>query len=83
MNGSGGFGGGGGQSSGNSYHAGAGGMMGGTENSGSECYPTNFDYNNGANRHGGGSSYIDSNATVTTQVTTSSSFGYVKFNFAP
>ena len=82
MNGSGGFGGGGGQSSGNSYHSGAGGMMGGTENSGSETYPTNFDYNNGANRHGGGSSYIDSNATVTTQTNTSSTFGYVKFNFA-
>lgn len=82
MNGSGGFGGGGGQSTGNSYSSGAGGMMGGTEIDGSDAYPSNFDYANGVNRHGGGSSYIDNNATVTTQATSTSSIGYVKFNFA-
>ena len=82
MNGSGGFGGGGGQSDGNSYSSGAGGMMGGTENDGANCYPTNLYYANGANRHGGGSSYLNSNVSLITQTTSSSNIGYVKFNFA-
>ena len=82
MNGSGGFGGGGGQSTGNSYSSGAGGMMGGTENDGAQCYPTNLDYANGADRHGGGSSYLNSSISLTTQTTSTSSIGYVKFNYA-
>tara|TARA_B100000925_G_scaffold277407_1_gene245357 strand:- start:2164 stop:3327 length:1164 start_codon:yes stop_codon:yes gene_type:complete len=80
--GSGGFGGGGGQSTGNSYSSGAGGMMGGTENDGSNnVYPSNFNYANGVARIGGGSSYLNGSITATTSQASGTSYGYVRIKY--
>lgn len=87
LNGSGGFGGGGGQNSSNSYHPGAGGMIGGTElMSGSDDpYPSNMQYGNGATKIGGGSSYLSSSSDLTllSSGVSSMTYGYVKIKFTP